>query len=148
MRRRPEEEGWAAPGKSSGMFGNKRVMVVEDDEIVRATLAELLQYWGYETATACDGLDALGKMPSFQPGIVISDLQMPRMGGMELLEALRVVPDVDCIIITGCDSRERADAVTALGAIDYLEKPVDLERLRADLQRCAHPVRVQARLAV
>ncbi len=114
-----------------------RVMVVEDNEIARVTLAELLRYWGYETETACDGLEALGKMPSFHPGVVISDLQMPRMGGRELLEALRGIPDVDCIIITGCDAPEKAGAVTAMGAIDYLEKPVDLERLQTDLQRCA-----------
>ncbi len=127
------------------MFGNTRVLIVEDDEIVRATLAELLRLWGYETETASNGLEALEKTPSFHPRVVISDLQMPRMGGIELLEALRSSrPYVNCIIITGYGTLERSEVVTALGAIDYLEKPVDLERLRADLQRCADQVSVQA----
>ncbi len=124
------------------MFGNTRVMVVEDGEIERVALAELLRFWGYETETASDGLEALEKMPSFRPGLVISDLQMPGMGGIELLEALRKShPDVDCIIVTGYGALEKADLVTALGALDYLEKPVDPERLRIDLRKCAQHAR-------
>jgi DNA-binding NtrC family response regulator len=120
----------------SAVFGKARVLIVEDSEIQRTMLAELVRLWGYDTETASDGLEALERMPLFRPRVVISDLQMPRMGGIELLEVLRSrVPDVDCIIVTGYGAPENAEAVTALGAIDYLEKPVDLERLRADLRR-------------
>ena len=120
------------------MFSNARVLIVEDNEIQRTTLADLVRLWGYDTETASDGLEALEKMPSFRPRVVISDLHMPRMGGVELLEVLRSrVPDVDCIIVTGYGTLEKADAVSALGAVDYLEKPVDLERLRTDLHRLA-----------
>ncbi len=121
------------------MFGNARVLIVEDSEIQRTTLAELVRLWGYDTETASDGLEALEKMPLFRPRVVISDLQMPRMGGIELLEVLRRrVPEVDCIIVTGYGAFENAEAATALGAaVDYLEKPLDLERLRADLRRLA-----------
>ena len=122
----------------SAMFGNARVLIVEDSDIQRTALAELVRRWGYNTETASDGLEALEKMSLFRPGVVISDLDMPRMGGMELLEVLRSrVPDVVCIIVTGYGTLERAGAVTALGAIDCLEKPVDLEKLQADLRRLA-----------
>ena len=125
-------------GMGSAVFGNARVLIVEDSEIQRMLLADLVRLWGYETDTASDGHEALQKMPLFRPRVVISDLQMPRMGGIELLEVLRRrVPDVDCIIVTGYGTFEQAEAATQLGAIDYLEKPVDLERLREDLERLA-----------
>ena len=116
--------------------GNARVLIVEDSEIQRMMLADLVRLWGYDTDTASDGLEALEKIPVFRPRVVISDLQMPGMGGIELLKALRSrVSDVACIILSGYGSFDKT--VTALGAIDYLEKPVDLERLRADLLRLA-----------
>ena len=116
--------------------GNARVLIAEDSEIQRTTLAVLVRLWGFDTETASDGLEALEKIPLFRPRVVISDLQMPRMGGIELLEVLRSkVSDVACIIVTGYGSLEKAETVTALGAFDCLEKPVDLERLRADLLR-------------
>jgi DNA-binding NtrC family response regulator len=125
------------PG-SAVVNGNARVLIVEDNEIQRTTLADLLRLWGYDTETASDGLEALEKMPVFRPKVVISDLTMPRMGGMELLQTLRSkVPGVDCIIVTACGTRSDSEVVTALGAIDYLEKPLDLERLRRDLWRLA-----------
>src|SRR6516225_1521174 len=136
--RRPRIE--TAPGMGSAVFGtgNARVLIVEDSEIQRTMLADLVRLWGYDTETAADGLEALEKIPLFRPRVVISDLRMPRMGGIELLEVLRSsVPDVDCIIVTGQGTLEKAEAVTAPGAIDFLEKPVDLERLRADLLRLA-----------
>jgi CheY-like chemotaxis protein len=118
---------------------NTRVLIVEDGEIQRTTLADLLRLWGYDIETASDGLEALEKMPLFRPQVVISDLQMPRMGGIKLLEVLRSrVPAVACIIVTGYGIRGELEAVTALGAVDYLEKPLDLERLRTDLWRLAH----------
>jgi len=129
------------PERGSAVLGNgnaPRVLIVEDNEIQRATLADLVRLWGYECETASDGLQALEKMPLFRPRVLISDLQMLRMGGIELLEVLRSrLPDVDCIVVTGCGTFEQKQAAAALGAIDYLEKPVDLERLRADLQRLA-----------
>lgn len=123
-----------------------RVLIVEDNETARNTLAEVLRFWGYETETASDGVEALRKVPSFHPAVVISDLQMPRMGGIELLQALqRSVPSLACFIITGCGTPDRADVVNALRVVDYLDKPVDLERLRDGLQRCTLQTNVQAR---
>ncbi len=66
----------------------ERVLIVEDEENERTGLAELVSGWGYRTDTAADGVEALEKIPSFAPSIVITDVKMPRMGGMELVEKL------------------------------------------------------------
>lgn len=119
------------------MPAGTRVIVVDDDAITRGALAQLLQIWGYHTETASDGMEALEKVRSSRPMIVISDLRMPRMGGMEFLRALRSgSPDVRCIIITADGSWETAAQARTLGVVDLLEKPVDLQRLQLDLKRC------------
>src|ERR1700689_3493244 len=69
-------------------MAQERVLIVEDEENERTGLAELVSSWGYRTDTAADGVEALEKIPVFAPSIVITDVKMPRMGGMELVEKL------------------------------------------------------------
>ena len=112
-------------------------MVVENYAPLRASLAQLLFSWGYEAEAASDGLEALEKIPSFDPIVVISGLQMPHMGGMELLKALRHrVPEITCIIISADANPEKAIEAIRLGAFSFLEKPVEAERLHMDLRKC------------
>ncbi len=94
----------------------------------------MLSSWGYEVETASDGLEALGKIPSFDPEVIISSLQMPRMGGMQLLKALR--HKVPCIIISADVQAEEVLEANRLGACSFLEKPVEGEQLHMDLRRC------------
>jgi len=110
-------------------------MVVEDDENSRSALAELLRMWGYQPETASNGFEALQKLPVMRPTVVISDLQMPGLNGLDLIRAVRRrAPQTRCIIVTG--DREKAAQVHGLGVVDCLEKPLDPQRLRNDLQRC------------
>ena len=119
------------------MGTNARVVVVDDDPSIRETLAELLRIWGWQAETAGNGLEAIEKIRSFHPTAVISDLHMPRMGGIELLRALRkTFPDVACIIVTGDENAENAYWACRLGAFDYLGKPIDPLRLLVDLRKC------------
>ena len=119
------------------MAVSTKVLVVDDDATTRGALAQLLQSWGYQPDTASDGIEALEKARNSCPMIVISDLRMPRMGGMEFLSALRCgSPHVHCIIITADGGWEAAVQARRLGAVDLLEKPVDLQRLRIDLKKC------------
>src|SRR5688572_32915028 len=67
----------------------ERVLIVEDDPPTRSGLAELVQAWGFQTEEAPDGEEALRRVTTFRPAIIVSDLVMPRMGGFELLRALR-----------------------------------------------------------
>jgi DNA-binding NtrC family response regulator len=119
------------------MNAGTKVVVVDDDAGTRGALAQLLEIWGYQPETASDGIEALEKVRCSRPTIVISDLRMPRMGGMEFLRTLRTgSPDIQCIIVTADNSWEAAAQARTLGAVDLLEKPIDLQRLQLDLKKC------------
>ncbi|MCL4813879.1 MAG: sigma-54 dependent transcriptional regulator [Vicinamibacteraceae bacterium] len=111
--------------------GVERVLVAEDDRATRTGLTELLQAWGYLAEGAADGVEALEKITTFRPSIVISDLVMPRMTGLELLKALQdQLSDLSIILLTAQGTVETAVEAMKVGAVDYLPKPVDPERLR------------------
>lgn len=114
-----------------------KVLVIDDEANERQGLAELLNTWGYETETASDGQEALDKISSFIPIVVISDLRMPRLGGMDLLKQLRdTLPGINFIMLTGQGTIEEAVEATKLGAFNFLEKPLDPKRLQIELRNC------------
>jgi DNA-binding NtrC family response regulator len=114
-----------------------RILVVEDDLNERRGLADVLSAWGYQTEPAEDGDDALSKLASFDPSIVISDLRMPRMTGIELLKRLREEsPGTAVIILTGQATIEEAVEATKLGAFNFMEKPIDPKRLQVEIRNC------------
>jgi DNA-binding NtrC family response regulator len=114
-----------------------KILVVEDDPHARQGLADLLSAWGYETDTASDGAEALEKVAAFHPSVVISDLRMPEVTGMELLRQLHdSQPGLRFIMLTGQGTIEEAVEATKLGAYNFLEKPVDPKRLQVELRNC------------
>src|SRR5690349_4695782 len=114
----------------------ERVLIVEDDQSTREGLAELVQTWGFQTEEAADGEEALRKITSFRPAIVVSDMVMPRVGGMELLRALKdQLSDLTLILLTAQGTVESAVEAIKEGAYDYLSKPVDPQRLRILLSK-------------
>jgi DNA-binding NtrC family response regulator len=114
----------------------ERVLIVEDDPPTRTGLAELVQAWGFYTDEAADGEEALRKVTTFRPAIIVSDLVMPRMGGRELLKSLRdQLSDITFILLTAQGTVESAVEAIKEGAYDYLSKPVDPNRLRILLQK-------------
>ncbi len=114
-----------------------RVLVVEDEANERQGLAELLKAWGYETEAAADGQEAIEKISPFDPHVVVSDLRMPRLGGMDLLKQVRErAAPPSFIILTGQATIEEAVEATKLGAYNFLEKPVDPKRLQIELRNC------------
>jgi DNA-binding NtrC family response regulator len=114
----------------------ERVLIVEDDPSTRSGLAELVQAWGFNTDEAPDGEEALRKVTSFRPAIIVSDLVMPRMGGRELLRSLRdQLSDITFILLTAQGTVESAVEAIKDGAYDYLSKPVDPQRLRILLEK-------------
>ncbi len=117
------------------MAKGARIMVVEDDASARQGLANLLTAWGYEVDAASDGTEALEKIPSFDPALVISDLRLPQMDGMDLLKQVHdSYPGLAFIILTGQGKIEDAVEATKLGAFNFLEKPVDPKRLQVELR--------------
>jgi DNA-binding NtrC family response regulator len=116
----------------------ERVLIVEDEENERTGLAELVRAWGYDTATASDGAEGLERTESWNPDIVITDLKMPRMTGMELLEHIAAQPQqVAVILLTAQGSVDAAVAAMKKGAFDFIEKPVNSTRLRNILQNAS-----------
>jgi DNA-binding NtrC family response regulator len=119
-------------------MGWEKVLIVEDEEHERSGLAELVSAWGYRTETARDGMEGLEKIESWSPGIVVADLKMPRMDGMELLERVSQTPrELSFILLTAQGSIDSAVAAMRLGAYDFIEKPVNPTRLRNILQNAA-----------
>jgi DNA-binding NtrC family response regulator len=116
----------------------ERVLIVEDDDATRAGLAELVRTWGFATEAAANGEDALRLVTTFRPSIVVSDMVMPKMDGLELLKALKDEADqLKIILLTAQGSVETAVEALKLGAADYLTKPVDTQKLKLLLSSIA-----------
>jgi DNA-binding NtrC family response regulator len=114
----------------------ERVQIVEDDPATRSGLAELVQAWGFLTDEAADGEEAMRKVTTFRPAIIVSDLVMPRMGGADLLRALKdQLSDITLILLTAQGTVDSAVEAIKEGAYDYLSKPVDPQRLQILLQK-------------
>ena len=119
-----------------------RILLVEDDPALRATLSEVLEERGYDVACAADGrqaLEALGKLPA--PTVILLDLAMPVMDGWEFREAQRRDPRYAAIptIVLSASLAADGRALDALAATDALAKPFDLDRLLAALRRACTP---------
>jgi two-component system response regulator HydG len=107
-----------------------RVLVVDDEPGARAAMKQLLQAQGYQVDPASDGAAALERIAELPPDIVITDLDMPRMNGMKLIEELhRRDPDLPVIVATSAAELGSAVAAMRAGAADYITKPVDLDEL-------------------
>jgi DNA-binding NtrC family response regulator len=121
----------SAPLKSAP----ERVLIVEDDPVTRTGLAELVRTWGFAVEAAPDGEEALRLVTAFRPAIVVSDLMMPRIDGLQLLKALKDEEDIKVILLTAQGSVESAVEAVKDGAEDYLTKPVDPQKLKLLLLR-------------
>ena len=114
----------------------ERVLIVEDDPSARSGLEQLVKSWGFIAESASDGEEALEKVTSFRPAIVITDLVMPRMDGLALLRALpQTGADVTTLLLTAQGTVETAVEAMKEGAYDYLTKPVDIQRLKILLDK-------------
>src|SRR5712671_2270406 len=116
-------------------MNHERVLIVEDEENERTGLAELVTAWGYRAETAKDGAEGLEKVTAWAPSLVITDMKMPRMGGLELLEKLATdAQTMAVIVVTAQGTIDSAVQAMRMGAYDYITKPIDTNRLRTILQ--------------
>src|SRR5918995_984469 len=113
-----------------------RVLIVEDEPSTRLGLTELVRTWGFTTESAADGQEALERITAFRPSIIISDMVMPRMGGLDLLRALKEDGgDYTVVILTAQGTVETAVEAIKEGAYDYLTKPIEPQRLKILLDK-------------
>jgi len=123
-----------------------RVLIVDDDAGIRRSLIRVLDQAGFETEEAADGLRAVEALGKSQVDVVLSDLQMPGMGGMELLRRVREHDfDLPVILMTGAPSLETAVAAVEFGALRYITKPLNVEAV-VEAVRYAVQLRRMARL--
>jgi DNA-binding NtrC family response regulator len=121
---------------AAASVAGERVLIVEDDTSARIGLEQLVRSWGFHADSACDGEEALQKVTSFRPAIVITDLVMPRLDGLGLLRALQAQgADVTTLLLTAQGTIETAVQAMKEGAYDYLAKPVDIQRLKILLDK-------------
>jgi two-component system nitrogen regulation response regulator GlnG len=124
-----------------------KILVVDDEAEIRSLLAAVLQNKGYEVVTAEDGAAALQAVPRERPAVILMDLSMPRMNGMDALpEIKRLDAEVPVIICTAHADLATAVRAMKLGAYDYLTKPFDVELLILTLERAVERRRLHSRI--
>ncbi len=113
-----------------------RILIVDDEANARSALSELLKEEGYAVETAADGFKALGKLPDFNPDLVLTDLKMPGMDGLELLRRMHELrEDLVVVVMTAFGAVETAVTAMRNGAADYLTKPINMSELVLVLNR-------------
>jgi two-component system nitrogen regulation response regulator NtrX len=109
---------------------NRRILVVDDEQGVRAALGQLLEYEGYEIRTASNAADGITEYQKFKPNLVFMDVKMAGMDGMEALKKIREIdPAATVVMISGHATIRTAVEATQLGAYEILEKPLDTDRI-------------------
>ncbi|MCK9280898.1 MAG: sigma-54 dependent transcriptional regulator [Melioribacteraceae bacterium] len=114
----------------------ENILVIDDDESIRKTLLNYLKRLGYATLSAEDGLIGYELILKHQPDLIISDIRMPHLTGLELLKKLKDLEiAAKVIIITAHDEMQTTIDAMQNGAYDYLEKPLDIDRLKVTIER-------------
>jgi DNA-binding NtrC family response regulator len=113
-----------------------RILIVDDEVNARTALAEILKDEGYAVETAADGFKALPKLEEFGPDVLLTDLKMPGMNGLELMQKA-AERDLDCVVVvmTAYGAVDTAVQAMRAGAADYVTKPVNVEELGIVLSR-------------
>ena len=134
MRAEAQPPKGAAPAEEAGASAAPLVMVVDDSLTVRRVTQRLLVREGYRVVVAKDGLDALERLAEEKPQVVLSDIEMPRMDGFDLVRNIRGderLRDLPVIMITSRIAQKHRDVAAELGVEHYLGKPYSEEDLLA-----------------
>ncbi len=120
-----------------------RILIVDDESNARAALSEILREEGYTTETAADGFKALGKMQEFAPDVVLTDLKMPGLDGIGLMQkAQAAASDAVFVVMTAFGSISNAVEAVKKGAYNYLTKPLDFNVLAVVVERAVEHARL------
>lgn len=128
---------------------NKPILIVDDEKNIRLTLSQALETLGAEIDTAANGEEALTKLKEKEFGLILLDIRMPGMDGMEVLRRVRDIrPDIRMIMITAYGTIESAVEAMKLGAVDFLQKPFDPDEVRELVSRVADREKLDERKVV
>lgn len=112
---------------------NVRILVVDDDSEIRGTLTELIKLMGHDVATADNGQSALELLNTGEYEMILTDVQMPVMSGLELFETVKS-RNIPVVLMTGFSSLVDLNKATAMGAADFLSKPFSADELRNSIR--------------
>ncbi len=125
----------------------QQLLIVDDDPGILSLLKDFFSTYGYPFRMAQDGVEAMKLLKEFDATIVITDLIMPGMDGMELIhEVKKNAPDTDIIVVTGFTKQYRYTDIIKTGATDFIQKPFNLDELEAKLNRVIRERQLRARL--
>ena len=125
-----------APSGAPNARPRERILVVDDDVHARSALAELLRDGGYVVETAADGFKALPKLQELAPDLMLTDLRMPGMDGLDLMRrAKEIDPEIATVVMTSSGDVQTAVGAMRQGASDYLAKPLNMDELMIVLDR-------------
>ncbi len=118
-------------------MAKEKILVVDDDAQIRVGCAESLRMDGYDVEVAEDGEKALEMLKKIDYNLVVTDLQMGEVGGLDVLKNVKEnYPDCDVIIITAYPSVDSAVEALRVGVFDYIRKPIDLSELSKKVKQC------------
>ncbi|NLN95975.1 MAG: sigma-54-dependent Fis family transcriptional regulator [Bacteroidales bacterium] len=106
-----------------------KILVVDDEKSIRNTLREILEYEKFIVDEASDGMEAIEKVKENRYDVILLDIKMPKMDGIEVLEQLMILTDAPVVMISGHGTVETVVEAIKKGAYDYITKPLDLNRL-------------------
>ena len=107
-----------------------KILIVDDDKSIRRTLRDILEFEKYKVDEASDGLDCLVKVKRDKYDVIVMDIKMPKMDGMEAIERIQLLcPDTPVVMISGHGNIDTAVEAVKKGAFDFIQKPPDLNRL-------------------
>ncbi|MBW1682868.1 MAG: diguanylate cyclase [Deltaproteobacteria bacterium] len=129
-------------------YGNELILVVDDEEAVREPLAEMLRFLGFRVQSRASGEEALKELEAKEYTFLLTDMKMPGMDGMELIEqAKKAHPELTVIAMTGYSKGYRYIDVINAGATDFINKPFGVEELEAKIRRAASERDIRRELA-
>jgi two-component system, NtrC family, nitrogen regulation response regulator NtrX len=121
-----------------------RILVIDDEAAIRDSLQMILEYEGYEVLTAATGEDGIAQAERAAPDLILLDVKMPGMDGLEVLQRLRHIVEVTpIVVISGHGTVSTAVEATKLGAFDFIEKPLERERILVTLRNAVDSRRLR-----
>jgi PAS domain S-box-containing protein len=125
-----------------------KILIIDDEKIIRDRLKNILVLDGYDAAVAEDGVRGLELFSQDVPDVVLVDIKMPKMDGIEVLKRIKALsPDTEVILITGHGSVETAIEAMKIGAFGYVQKPVEYDELAIEIQKALEKRQMKRQIA-
>jgi CheY-like chemotaxis protein len=131
-----------------GVMDQEKIMIVDDEEIVHESINDALEDEGYEIVSAFSGKEGIEQYKKHKPSLIILDLRMPQMNGIQFLEELKVKPDdpFSVIVLTGHGDAADMEKCYDLGIRTFLSKPFNILELRSLVESCVNLKKVESKL--